>query len=249
MRLESQLFTRRDGLVLGDHAGQLVRDGDRWLVATSSWGDFEPGTSTSGTASPPTTCSTGVHVLETEATPLPTEHGSWDPALTRIDGTWQVGFVESPSQEPFDFHPALATSASDALVQGPVPGRGRHRPAPVRGSDHRHGRRDDVPAGQRRGRPALPGLRPDRATDRAARRAVPHEHPAPQPDPGPRGRMAAGDVRRHAVRRQGDGVRRPRRRDRHALDLTLHGGTCPPGAAPWQDVRRRPRLPRRVRPQ
>ena len=40
----------------GDHAGQLVRDGDRWWVATSSWGDFEPGSSTSGTASPSTTC-------------------------------------------------------------------------------------------------------------------------------------------------------------------------------------------------
>jgi len=43
MRLEAQLFSRRDGLVLGDHAGQLVRHQDRWLVATSSWGDFAPG--------------------------------------------------------------------------------------------------------------------------------------------------------------------------------------------------------------
>jgi hypothetical protein len=25
-----------------------------------------------------------------------------------VDGRWRVGFVESPSQDPFDFHPALA---------------------------------------------------------------------------------------------------------------------------------------------
>ena len=76
MRLESQLFTRRDGLVLGDHAGQLVRDGDRWLVATSSWGDFEPGSIHVRHCESVDDLLTGVHVLETEATPLPTEHGS-----------------------------------------------------------------------------------------------------------------------------------------------------------------------------
>ena len=30
----------------------------------------------------------------------------------RVDGTWLVAFVESPSQDPFDFHPALATTSS-----------------------------------------------------------------------------------------------------------------------------------------
>jgi hypothetical protein len=28
--------------------------------------------------------------------------------MTRIDGRWHVSFVESPSQQPFVFHPALA---------------------------------------------------------------------------------------------------------------------------------------------
>jgi hypothetical protein len=121
MRLESQLFTRRDGLVLGDHAGQLVRDGDRWLVATSSWGDFEPGNIHVRHCESVDDLLTGVHMLETEATPLPTEHGSWDPALTRIDGTWQVGYVESPSQEPFDFHPALARTSSDGWFEDLAP--------------------------------------------------------------------------------------------------------------------------------
>ena len=111
MRLEAQLFSRRDGLVLGDHAGQLVRDGDRWLVATSSWGDFEPGSihvrHTESTAD----LLTGVHVLDTERTPLPSRHGTWDPALTRIGERWHVAYVESRSQRPFTFHPALASTS------------------------------------------------------------------------------------------------------------------------------------------
>jgi hypothetical protein len=112
MRLEAQLFSRRDGLVLGDHAGQVVRDGDRWLVATSSWGDFAPDRIHVRHTTTDEDVLSGVHVLDTEPTGLPTEVGNWDPAFTRLDGTWQVGFVESPSQDPFDFHPALATTTA-----------------------------------------------------------------------------------------------------------------------------------------
>jgi hypothetical protein len=109
-RLEqvAHLFAVRDGLVLGDHAGQLVRDEDRWLVATSSWGDFaRAGVHVRHTATHADVLS-GVHVLPTRRTPLPTSLGTWDPGTTRIDGRWWVSFVESPSQAPFDFHPALA---------------------------------------------------------------------------------------------------------------------------------------------
>jgi hypothetical protein len=112
MRLEAQLFTRRDGLVLGDHAGQLVRDGDRWLVATSSWGDFRPGSIHVRHTTTTDDLLSGVHLLETERTPLPTELGAWDPALTRVDGRWHVAYVESPSQRPFRFHPVLASTAA-----------------------------------------------------------------------------------------------------------------------------------------
>ena len=118
MRLESQLFTRRDGLVLGDHAGQLVRDGDRWLVLTSSWGDFTPGSIHVRHTSTTDDLLSGVHVLATEPAPLPTDDGSWDPALTRIDGSWRLGFVESPSQNPFDFHPALAQTSVRSWTDG-----------------------------------------------------------------------------------------------------------------------------------
>jgi hypothetical protein len=37
--------------------------------------------------------------------------GTWDPSFTRVDQRWHVAFVESPSQAPFDFHPALAIGA------------------------------------------------------------------------------------------------------------------------------------------
>ncbi len=118
MRLEAQLFSRRDGLVLGDHAGQVVRDGDRWLVGTSSWGDFAPGRMHVRHATTTDDVLSGVHVLDTEPTELPTQQQSWDPAFTRLDGTWQVAFVESPSQDPFDFHPALASTASSEWSEG-----------------------------------------------------------------------------------------------------------------------------------
>ncbi len=121
MRLEAHLFSRRDGLVLGDHAGQLVRDGDRWLVATSAWGDFEPGSIHVRHLETSADLMRGTHVLDTVPTPLPSAHGTWDPALTRVDGRWQVAYVESRSQRPFTFHPALATTSSrtwhDALTE------------------------------------------------------------------------------------------------------------------------------------
>jgi hypothetical protein len=56
----------------------------------------------------------GVHVLQTEPLDLPTRVSSWDPSFTRIDDRWHVAFVESPSQEPFDFHPALARGPAGA---------------------------------------------------------------------------------------------------------------------------------------
>ena len=117
-RLEQvgQLFSLRDGLLLGDHAGQIVRDddNDRWIVATSSWGDFSfDGVHVRHVVTTDDVLH-GVHVLETERTELPTSVSSWDPGMTKIDGRWHVGFVESPSQDPFDFHPALAAAAPGA---------------------------------------------------------------------------------------------------------------------------------------
>lgn len=119
-RLEqvAQLFTSRDGRLLGDHAGQLVRDGDRWHVATSSWGDFDFDGVQVRHLTTTEDLTSGVHLLETEATELPTDVSSWDPGFTRVDGQWYLGFVESPSQDPFDFHPALSSTTSDDPWKG-----------------------------------------------------------------------------------------------------------------------------------
>jgi hypothetical protein len=119
-RLEqvAQLYSHRDELLLGDHAGQLVRHGDRWLVAASSWGDFAfEGVHVRHLTTTEDLLS-GVHLLETVPTDLPTDVSSWDPGFTRVDGRWVLGFVESPSQDPFDFHPALAGTDGDSPWKG-----------------------------------------------------------------------------------------------------------------------------------
>ncbi|MFD7658905.1 hypothetical protein ACFV4N_33425 [Actinosynnema sp. NPDC059797] len=111
------LFFERDGVVLGDHAGQVVYDDrtGRFIVLMSSWGDFDfRGVHIRHTT---TTADVlrGVHVLRTERVPLPTPVSSWDPALTRIDGRWHFAFVESEAQQPaFVFHPALAVGPRGA---------------------------------------------------------------------------------------------------------------------------------------
>jgi hypothetical protein len=111
------LFFARDGVVLGDHAGQIVRDDehDRFILLMSSWGDFAfTGVHVRHTTTRADVLS-GVHVLPTEQLLLPTTVSSWDPGLTKIDGRWHVGFVESPTQQPaFVFHPALAAAPRGA---------------------------------------------------------------------------------------------------------------------------------------
>jgi hypothetical protein len=111
-RLEqvAQLFFARDGVVLGDHAGQIVVDGDEFVLAMSSWGDFNFAGVHVRYVRTSANVLSGVHVLPTSPMPLPTSVSSWDPAMTRINGRWHVAFVESPAQSPaFVFHPALAS--------------------------------------------------------------------------------------------------------------------------------------------
>ncbi|NYD56641.1 hypothetical protein BKA08_000879 [Nocardioides marinisabuli] len=121
-RLEhrADLFFRRPDRpgVFGDHATHVVRDGDEWLVATSTWGDFDRDADDAGVAV--TLARTdadllrGRHVLDTQPLPLPVEGfasvGVWDPHLVRTDlgagPTWLVGYVSA--RRFFDFHPVLA---------------------------------------------------------------------------------------------------------------------------------------------
>jgi hypothetical protein len=118
MRLDAKLFSARGGLVLGDHAGHIVRDGDRWQVAVSSWGDFGEGPIHVRHLTTTDDLLSGVHVLHTEPTPVPTRHGTWDPGLLRVDGAWHLSFVESVTQTPFDFRPALARTTADDWTSG-----------------------------------------------------------------------------------------------------------------------------------
>jgi hypothetical protein len=107
----------------GDHATHVLRDGDRWLVATSTWGDFDrrrPGATVGVTLAETTDDLTrGAHLLDTRPLALPTEGlrsvGVWDPHLVRDGDRWLVGFVSAPAF--FSFHPAVASGPSlDALT-------------------------------------------------------------------------------------------------------------------------------------
>ncbi len=112
----ADLFFRRADRpgVYGDHACHLVRDGDRWLVAASTWGDFDrqrPGATVGVTlAESAADLTRGVHVLDTRPLDLPTTGftsvGVWDPHLVRTDDGWLVGYVSA--RRFFRFHPALA---------------------------------------------------------------------------------------------------------------------------------------------
>lgn len=119
----ADLYFRRSDRpgVYGDHAIHVVREDDGWLVATSTWGDFDKGSRPVGTALARTDADllAGEHVLDTEPLALPTDGltsvGTWDPHLVRdTTGGWLVGYVSARAY--FEFHPVLATGPSlDAL--------------------------------------------------------------------------------------------------------------------------------------
>lgn len=135
LRLEhrADLFFRRPDRpgVFGDHATHLVRDGDEWLVATSTWGDFDGHRKDASVAvtiaRSRADLLTGRHVLDTERLDLPTTGfhsvGVWDPHLVRTDEGWLVGYVSA--QRFFRFHPVLASGPDlDSLaLRGAAVGR------------------------------------------------------------------------------------------------------------------------------
>ncbi len=117
----ADLFLRRGGGVYGDHAVHLIRDDDRWLLAASTWGDFEPKLRPVGVTIADSTADLthGVHVLESRPLALPTDGlrsvGVWDPHLVRTDKGWLVGYASATRY--FRFHPVLAVGQDlDSLV-------------------------------------------------------------------------------------------------------------------------------------
>jgi hypothetical protein len=106
-----KIFWLREGRLLGDHAGHIVYDEElgAFRVAVSTWGDFTGNGVRINYAEFRGDLLHGVSVIRNpDVLPLPTELSRWDPHMVRIDGRWWVAFVESPSQTPFNFHPALA---------------------------------------------------------------------------------------------------------------------------------------------
>jgi len=120
LRHRADLYFRRPDRpgVFGDHATHLLRDGDRWLVATSTWGDFDrraPGATVSVTlAETGADLLSGAHVLDTRPLVLPTTGlrsvGTWDPHLVHTAEGWLVGYVSA--RRFFRFHPVLAAGPS-----------------------------------------------------------------------------------------------------------------------------------------
>lgn len=113
----------------GDHATHLVRDGERWLVATSTWADFPADKAERRDATVQITVAEstgdllrGQHLLATRSLELPTDGpsvGVWDPHLVRTGtGEWLVGYVSA--RKFFDFHPVLASGPSldDLTLRG-----------------------------------------------------------------------------------------------------------------------------------
>ncbi|MGY1652065.1 hypothetical protein [Geodermatophilus sp. SYSU D01119] len=119
------LYTARDGLLLGDHAGQLVVDEDAGTttVLVSSWGDHDERRGVHlRTATTGADLLSGVHVLDTAPVDLPTAGSAWDPSLARIGGRWLLAFTECDSFGPprYRFHPALAATDDADPVRGLV---------------------------------------------------------------------------------------------------------------------------------
>ena len=231
----ANLFFHRDGLVLGDHAGQIVvddRDGG-FHLAMSSWGDFDfKGVHVRYVRTHEDVLS-GVHVLDSVRFPLPTDQSSWDPAMVRIDDRWYVGFVESPYQDPvkgFNFHPALARSA---------PG-GKLTKLTRVGADLSRGQTEGIIIQKVGGRWYLLASDGDerqyRVYDLSMRllgfldAPLRHQHPAPADRADPPGRpdlLPADHLQRDAVLRKRAGLRHARRPHHHARGADREGLRVP----------------------
>ncbi|CAM3327676.1 hypothetical protein NODU109028_11840 [Nocardioides dubius] len=132
-RLEHRatLWFERDGAVHGDHAVHLVRHRDRWLLATSTWGDFDHDDVGIAWGSSEADLLAGEHVVPT--VPLDLDDavrgvGAWDPHLTLIDGHWHLALVVA--SEFFVFGPALLRARRpDALSDWELLGEAEGRTA------------------------------------------------------------------------------------------------------------------------
>jgi hypothetical protein len=111
LRQVGNIFWERDGHVVGDHAGHIVYDDaiGAFRLLVSNWGTFSGNGVLINSAIVQKDVLHGVTVVrDPTVQALPTDVSRWDPHMVRIDGRWYIAFVESPSQNPFVFRPALA---------------------------------------------------------------------------------------------------------------------------------------------
>lgn len=100
----------------GDHATHVVRHDGSWLVATSTWSDFDLRRPQVGVTLARSTADVlnGEHLLAAQPLELPTSGlgsvGTWDPHLVHDGERWVVAFVSARSY--FRFHPAVASGPS-----------------------------------------------------------------------------------------------------------------------------------------
>ena len=184
------------GWCSGTTPGRWSADGRpvaRW--PTSSWGDFDAGLA-STCATPTTTddvLQRGARARHRADAAADRRTAAWDPACTRIDGTWHVGVRREPLPGPVRLPPGSGRApAARDLDRGP-----RRRSAaaddaaPVRGPDPR-----DAWAGRRGCWPATADARSYPVFDLAGRRVgrldAPYPTNIPHPQLVPTTRTVAG---------------------------------------------------------
>ena len=123
----ADLFQRRGptGGVYGDHAAHLVRDGDRWLLAASTWGDFDRHKRP-----------VGVTIAESTARPDPRAARARQQAARPADGRLPVRRGLGPAPRAGRGRLAGRLRERDEVL--PLPPRARRRPV---------ARRADPPSG------------------------------------------------------------------------------------------------------
>ena len=174
----ADLFLRRGGRVFGDHAVHLVRDGDRWLLAASTWGDFDRKERP-----------VGVTLSESTADLTARRARPGQPAAPAADHRLPVGRGLGPAPGADRGGLAGRLRQRHALLPlPPGPRRGRRprlararrrreRPPRDRGHHDRPARRGMAGARQRPAPAGLPGARPRPARGGHPRRGVPDQHP------------------------------------------------------------------------
>ncbi|MCX4824981.1 hypothetical protein OG883_35015 [Streptomyces sp. NBC_01142] len=106
-------FFSYEGLLVGNHGGQLVRDAERnRFIALACGGNLPtPGvTVRHGTGGDELL--SGVRLIRAKRLELPFAEAAWDPALRLIDGRWHYAYANVTDFQPsLRFRPVLAAAA------------------------------------------------------------------------------------------------------------------------------------------